>query len=147
MPAEAADARPVGAFWRTLRRWDASKIIPAVAVRNTAGFTIAFVAAAALGGVNAGVLAALGALNVSYSDGLDPYALRARRISQSSISVCRTVSYEMSSTTSSSTSLSANRRRDQRFRPFGAGVRAKAIRCASCTIQLARMHLARGTRV
>src|SRR5215216_7785288 len=49
------------------------------------------------------------------------------------LSVCRTVSYEMSSTISSSTSLSASRRNDHRPRPFGAGLHASVTRRASWT--------------
>src|SRR6266849_6571992 len=48
-------------------------------------------------------------------------------------SVWRTVSCEMASTISSSTTLSASRRSDQRARPFGAGLQARVTRCASCT--------------
>ncbi len=46
-------------------------------------------------------------------------------------SVRRTVSYDTAATMSNSTSLSASRRRVQRLRPFGAGLQATAIRCAS----------------
>lgn len=85
MTAEAAPSPPRSTFWRALFRWDAGKIVLPVAVRNSAGFAIAFIIAALVDGVNAGVLASLGALNVSYSDGLDPYGLRGRRMALASV--------------------------------------------------------------
>src|SRR5439155_24984377 len=47
-------------------------------------------------------------------------------------SVWRTVSCEMASAISSSTTLSANKRSVQRLRPFGAGLQASVTRRASC---------------
>ena len=85
MTAEAAHPKPFEALWRSLVRWDRGKIVPPVAIRNTIGFTLALIIATVLGNTNAGVLAGLGALNVSYSDGLEPYRVRAWRIGVASL--------------------------------------------------------------
>src|SRR5581483_1800094 len=89
MTGEAAQlparARPFEALWRSLVRWDRGKIVPPVAIRNTIGFTLALILATVAGNTNAGVLAGLGALNVSYSDGLEPYRVRAWRIGIASL--------------------------------------------------------------
>jgi uncharacterized membrane protein YccC len=85
MTAEAAHPKPFEALWRSLVRWDHGKIVPPVAIRNTIGFTLALIIATVLGNTNAGVLAGLGALNVSYSDGLEPYRVRAWRIGIASL--------------------------------------------------------------
>lgn len=68
------------AFWRTLTRFDASKIVTSIAVRNTLGFTAAFLLGDLFDSPSVGVVAGLGALNVAYSDSLDPYVTRARRM-------------------------------------------------------------------
>ena len=88
MTAEGAQLphpKPFEALWRSLVRWDRGKIVPPVAIRNTIGFTLALIIATVLGDTNAGVLAGLGALNVSYSDGLEPYRVRAWRIGVASV--------------------------------------------------------------
>ena len=71
---------PARAFWRSLVRFEPEKIATEVAVRNTIGFTLAVALGTVLSSPSTGVIAGLGALNVSYSDGRDPYALRARRM-------------------------------------------------------------------
>lgn len=71
---------PVRTLWRALIRFDRNRIVPEVAVRNTIGFTLAVALGAVLASPSVGVVAGLGALNVSYTDGRDPYALRARRM-------------------------------------------------------------------
>jgi uncharacterized membrane protein YccC len=68
------------AFWNALTRFDSGKIVPEIAIRNTIGFIAAVVIGTVLGSPSAGVVAGTGALNVSYSDSRDPYALRARRM-------------------------------------------------------------------
>ena len=78
---------PLAALWRTLTRFDASKIVPEIAIRNTIGFTAAFVLGVVFSSPNVGVLAAIGALNVSYSDSRDPYSIRLRRMLLSSVLV------------------------------------------------------------
>src|SRR5579883_1744381 len=85
MTAEAAHPKPFEALWRSLIRWDRGKIVPPVAIRNTIGFALALIIATVLGNTNTGVLAGLGALNVSYSDGLEPYRVRAWRIGVASV--------------------------------------------------------------
>jgi uncharacterized membrane protein YccC len=72
------------AFQRALTRWEKEKIQPATALRNTAGVVIPLAAATLLGQSSAGLVMAIGALNVAYSDGTDPYPIRARRMLLSS---------------------------------------------------------------
>ena len=55
-------------------------MVPSLALRNTAGVVIPLVAGFALGMPRGGLAMASGALNVSYSDGHDPYPQRARRM-------------------------------------------------------------------
>ena len=71
---------PQTAFWNALTRFDPGKIVPEIAIRNTTGFIAAVVIGTVLGSPSAGVVAGTGALNVSYSDSRDPYAIRARRM-------------------------------------------------------------------
>jgi uncharacterized membrane protein YccC len=80
MAPEPNPPRPSSRFWRNVIRFDASKIAPDLAIRNTIGIVVPLIAGAALGNVAAGVVGALGALNVAHSDGRDPYAIRARRM-------------------------------------------------------------------
>ncbi len=80
MAAEPTPSRPPSSFWRNVIRFDASKIAPEIAFRNTIGIVVPLIAGAILGNVSAGVVGALGALNVCHSDGRDPYAIRARRM-------------------------------------------------------------------
>jgi uncharacterized membrane protein YccC len=68
------------ALWQSLARFDASKIAPDLAIRNAIGIVLPLVVGAAMGNASAGVVASLGALNVSYSDSRDPYMQRARRM-------------------------------------------------------------------
>jgi uncharacterized membrane protein YccC len=76
---------PLRTLWRALVRFDSQKIIPQIAVRNTAGFSLAVILGTLLVSPSTGVVAALGALNVSFSDGLDPYRFRARRMLSASV--------------------------------------------------------------
>ena len=55
-------------------------MVPSLALRNTAGVIIPLVVGFALGMPRGGLAMASGALNVSYSDGHDPYPQRARRM-------------------------------------------------------------------
>ncbi len=76
-----SEPRLATAFWRTITRLDTSKINSKwLAFRNALGVAgplgIGIAASKALGAV----AIATGALNVSYSDGADPYAQRARRM-------------------------------------------------------------------
>jgi len=72
--------KPWTAFRAALTRFEASKIVPEIAVRNTIGFTAAIVIATLIRSPSAGVIAGTGALNVSYSDSRDPYRRRAQRM-------------------------------------------------------------------
>jgi uncharacterized membrane protein YccC len=75
------------AFWRTVLRFDASKIDPEIALRNTIGIVVPLILGTLLGNTSAGVVGSLGALNVCYSDSHDPYSLRARRMLLASVVV------------------------------------------------------------
>lgn len=68
------------ALWQNLTRVDRSKINTWIALRNSLAVAIPLSAGIALNHGLAGVAIATGALNVSYSDGRDPYAQRARRM-------------------------------------------------------------------
>jgi uncharacterized membrane protein YccC len=67
-------------IWRQLIGFDRSKVAPFVALRNAAGITVPLVLGAMTGSPGYGSVASMGAMNASYSDGSDPYALRARRM-------------------------------------------------------------------
>jgi uncharacterized membrane protein YccC len=94
-------------FWRTLLRFDASKITPEVGLRNTIGIVLPLIAGVALGYTSAGVVASLGALNVSYSDSRDPYAIRARRMLLASLMVALAVAIGALSAVNSATAVVA----------------------------------------
>jgi len=68
------------AIWRILTHFDHSKMVPSLALRNTAGVLIPLIVGFTLGMPRGGLAMASGALNVSYSDGHDPFAQRARRM-------------------------------------------------------------------
>jgi uncharacterized membrane protein YccC len=74
-------------LWRAVTRFDKGKIHSGIAIRNTVGVVLPVIIGAALGNASAGVVGALGALNVSYSDSRDPYITRARRMLFSSVLV------------------------------------------------------------
>jgi uncharacterized membrane protein YccC len=67
-------------FWNTLVRFEKPKIIPWIALRNTVGVALPLVLGAAIGRISPGLIVAIGALNVSYSDGPESYPQRARRM-------------------------------------------------------------------
>lgn len=71
---------PLQTLWRTLIRFDSQKIVPQIAIRNAIGFSLAIILGTLSVSPSTGAVAALGALNVSFSDGLDPYRFRARRM-------------------------------------------------------------------
>ena len=69
------------AFWRTLKRLDKNKINSLwMASRNALAVALPLAIGIAIGNPLGGIAITTGALNVSYSDGRDPYALRARRM-------------------------------------------------------------------
>lgn len=68
-------------FWRTLTRIDKSKINGIwMASRNALAIALPLAVGIGIGNPLAGIAVATGALNVSYSDGRDPYSHRARRM-------------------------------------------------------------------
>src|SRR5262249_19139060 len=73
------------AIWRILTNFDHSKMVPALALRNMAGVLIPLIVGFVLGMPRGGRAMASGALNVSYSDGHDPFPQRARRMLASTV--------------------------------------------------------------
>jgi uncharacterized membrane protein YccC len=61
-------------------RFQAAKVTPWVALRNTIGLALPLIAGVATGQIAGGLAMATGALNVSYSDSYDPYLQRARKM-------------------------------------------------------------------
>ncbi len=80
-------------FWRILTRFDSSKLQTDLALRNTAGVMLPLIVGYALGMPRGGLAVAIGALNVSYSDGSDRYAARAKRMLLSSV-LCATAVFD-----------------------------------------------------
>lgn len=79
--ASIARPSPSAALWRTVTNLDKGKINSFwIAVRNSLAVASPLSVGIALGNPLGGVAVATGALNVSYSDGTDPYAHRARRM-------------------------------------------------------------------
>lgn len=68
------------ALWQTVTKIDKSKVNVVIATRNSLGVALPLGIGIALGNPLAAVAIASGALNVAYSDGTDPYPLRARRM-------------------------------------------------------------------
>jgi hypothetical protein len=61
-------------FWRRVFQFQKEKIAPWLALRNTLGFALPLGAGIALGNIPAALIAAIGALNVSYSGKHDALA-------------------------------------------------------------------------
>ncbi|MFL6463937.1 MAG: FUSC family protein [Bryobacteraceae bacterium] len=79
--ASIAGPSPSAALWRTVTRLDKGKVNSSwIALRNSLAVAIPLGVGIALGNPLGAVAVATGALNVSYSDGTDPYAHRARRM-------------------------------------------------------------------
>ena len=72
-------------FWRGVFHVDTSKLDPWIALRNAVGVSAPLAIGIAIGAPLGGLAVAVGALNVSYSDGHDPYAQRAKRMLASSL--------------------------------------------------------------
>lgn len=79
VPAPIAPNR-LGLFWRTVTRFDPKKINFSIAFRNTVGVSLPLAIGIATGHTLSGVAIAVGALNVAFSDGDDPYRGRGRRM-------------------------------------------------------------------
>ncbi len=80
-------SNPWASFWRTLTRFETEKIRPRIAIRNTVGVMLPLVLGGISGQTSLGLVGALGALNVAYSDGEDAYRERARRMTLASFVV------------------------------------------------------------
>ena len=83
----ASETRPSAAhaFWQILTLFDSTKLSTYRAFRNALGVVLPLIAGFALHMPRGGLVVASGALNVSYSDGSDPYSLRVRRMLASSV--------------------------------------------------------------
>ncbi len=68
------------AFWRTMTKFDSSKMVPQQALRNAIGVVLPLIIGFASGMPRGGLAVATGALNVAYSDGSDPYLFRGKRM-------------------------------------------------------------------
>ena len=68
------------ALWQILTRIERSKMSVPQALRNTLGVVLPLIAGYLLGMPRGGLAMSSGALNVSYSDGSDPYERRAKRM-------------------------------------------------------------------
>ncbi len=79
-------------FWRSISQFDKAKVLRWIALRNSLAVALPLAAGVAMGRSGAGLIAAIGALNVAYSDGTDPYFYRARRMLAASILVALAVS-------------------------------------------------------
>src|SRR5215470_8130243 len=77
---ESARLRPLQALWQIVTLVDRSKINLAQALRNTLGVVAPLIVGHMMGMPRGGLAMASGALNVSYSDGSDPYEQRAKRM-------------------------------------------------------------------
>jgi uncharacterized membrane protein YccC len=86
-PDRSAETRvaPAQAFWQTLTHFDSTKVFPHRALRNAIGVVLPLVGGFLLQMPRGGLVIASGALNVSYSDGSDPYAVRAKRMLSASV--------------------------------------------------------------
>lgn len=71
---------PARAFWQTLTHFDSTKLSAPRALRNSVGVVLPLIVGFALQMPRGGLVVSSGALNVSYSDGSDPYVVRAKRM-------------------------------------------------------------------
>jgi uncharacterized membrane protein YccC len=67
-------------FWNTVIRFERSKVTPWIGLRNALGVALPLIVGVGIGETAGGLMTAIGALNVSYSDGVEPYRQRARRM-------------------------------------------------------------------
>ena len=73
------------AFWQILALFDSTKLSTHRAFRNALGVVLPLIVGFALHMPRGGLVVASGALNVSYSDGSDPYSVRVKRMLASSV--------------------------------------------------------------
>ncbi len=78
-------------FWSTVTRYEADKVTPWLGLRNSIGVAAPIAIGIALGSPAAGLAIATGSLNVSFSDGHQPYRQRARRMGAASVLVALAV--------------------------------------------------------
>jgi uncharacterized membrane protein YccC len=88
-PGPRTRGEAISAFWQVITHFDSTKLSTHRAFRNAVGVVLPLIAGFALGMPRGGLVVASGALNVSYSDGSDPYSERARRMLASSV-ICAT---------------------------------------------------------
>jgi uncharacterized membrane protein YccC len=83
----ASESRPSAAlaFWQILTLFDSTKLSTHRAFRNALGVVLPLIAGFASHMPRGGLVVASGALNVSYSDGSDPYSARVKRMLASSV--------------------------------------------------------------
>jgi uncharacterized membrane protein YccC len=86
-PGPPSEQRPSGAqaFWQILTLFDSTKLSTHRAFRNALGVVLPLIAGFVLHMPRGGLVVASGALNVSYSDGSDPYFVRVKRMLASSV--------------------------------------------------------------
>jgi uncharacterized membrane protein YccC len=84
-PAERMALNKWQTFWRGVLHVDTGKMDPWTAARNAMGVALPLAVGIAVGMPLGGLAVASGALNVSYSDGHDPYKQRARRMLAASV--------------------------------------------------------------
>src|ERR1700733_13051839 len=83
-PSEASPGA-ARTFWQILTLFDSTKLSTHRAFRNALGVVLPLIAGFALNMPRGGLVVASGALNVSYSDGSDPYSVRVKRMLASSV--------------------------------------------------------------
>ncbi|MGH8272309.1 MAG: hypothetical protein ACRESG_08295, partial [Gammaproteobacteria bacterium] len=72
---------PLAAFWHAVTAFDRSKFNSTrMGLRNALATALPLAVGIAIGKPLGGIAISVGALNVSFSDGRDPYAQRARRM-------------------------------------------------------------------
>ena len=86
-PTDGAAPTAAHSFWRKLVNYEAEKVVPWIAARNTIGVALPLAICTALGAVSTGLHISMGALNVSFSDSHGPYILRVRRMLSASVLV------------------------------------------------------------
>ena len=86
-PAPGPESSPSAAhaFWQILTLFESTKLSTHRAFRNAFGVVLPLIAGFALHMPRGGLVVASGALNVSYSDGSDPYSARVKRMLASSV--------------------------------------------------------------
>jgi len=82
---------PLSAFWQLVIRFEKDATTPWLALRNAIGVSLPLLAGASMGQLSASLPMCTGALNVSFSDSSDPYAVRARRMLAASFLVASAV--------------------------------------------------------